>query len=105
MQVKVFHWHYSDGWRTIPEILREKYGIEKEFDKDLVGWHCWAYSDDDHEFEQWMKDNMTGEYDCTRRFNSGDPMTTIIIRKDEDATLFKLMWNPHPDRFGGNGSR
>jgi len=106
MQVRVFHWHYNDGWRNIPRVLQEKYGgRDKEFDEDLIGWHCWAYPDDDGEFEAWMKANMKGEYDCTRRFNSGDPMTTVIIRNDEDATLFKLRWNPAPDRFGGHGSR
>ena len=103
MQVKVYHWRYHDGWRDVPPILRAQYGKDREFEEDLVGWHCWVYSDDD-EFEKWMKANMKGEYDCTWRFNSGDPMMTVLIRDDEDATLFKLMWNPKPDRFGGYGS-
>ncbi len=105
MQVKVYHWHYSDGWRDVPQILRAQYGKDREFDEDLVGWHCWAYPDDWDEFDDWMKTNMKGEYDSTRRFNSGDPMITILIKEDEDATLFKLMWNPKPDRFGGHGSK
>jgi hypothetical protein len=93
-----------DGWRDIPHVLRKSGGPEKEFNEELVGWHCWAYCDDHHGFEEWMKNNMTGAYDCTWRFNSGDPMHTVLITKPEDATLFKLTWNPNPDRFGGAGA-
>lgn len=104
MQVTVHHWHFMDGWRDIPTILREAGGPEKEFEEHLIGWHCWVYCDDWNEFDNWMKNNMTGKYDCTRRFNSGDPMMTIHIIEPEDATMFKLTWNPNPDRFGGAGA-
>jgi hypothetical protein len=30
--------------------------------------------------------------DCTRRFNSGDPMTTVYISEDSEATAFQLRW-------------
>ena len=87
--MKVKHWNYNDGWRTLYTINGN---TEKEFDHYLVGWHCWAYAGEDENIEQWMKDNMVGEYECDFRFNSGDPMHTIIIRENEDAMLFKLKW-------------
>jgi len=89
----VQHWRYEDGWREIPTILRDKYdGREKEFDEALVGWHCWVYPANDKDFARWMKKNMKGKYECDFRFNSGDPMFTVLIKDDQDATLFKLTW-------------
>lgn len=84
MQVNVRHWRYEDGWRNILHTET------KEFREDIVGWHCRAYADSD--FEKWMEQNMKGQYDCTFRFNNGDPMYTIHICDNEDATLFKLTW-------------
>jgi len=107
-KTSVHHWRYDDGWSDIPFALLDKNSPTTNtrfFNKELVGWHCWVYPEDDREFERWMKKNMTGKYDCTHRFNSGDPMYTVIIRNDEDATLFKLTWNPIPDRFRGHGSK
>lgn len=95
MKAFVRHWHYEDGWTMIPLALRDKNGVmadDKFFQGEIVGWHCWVNPEDDEEFEQWMKQNMTGKYDCTFRFNSGSPMYTVTITKDEDATLFKLTW-------------
>ena len=92
MRVSVKHWRYEDGWRPIPHILRESYGKDKEFDKFIVGWHCWVYTNNDREFVEWMDNNMKHPYNCDHRFNSGDPMYTIFITHDEDATLFKLRW-------------
>lgn len=87
------HWNYHDGWRDIPEPLKKIYKNEiRHFDKDIVGWHCWVYPEDDNEFVTWMENNMTGSYECDYRFNSGDPMFTVHIREDEDATLFKIRW-------------
>ncbi len=89
----VQHWNYHDGWR---DMYYAKDGrlenTEREFDKDLVGWHCWVYPSNDKEFVQWMETNMKGEYECDHRFNSGDPMYTVCIREDEDTTIFKLTW-------------
>jgi hypothetical protein len=30
--------------------------------------------------------------DVTHRFNSGDPMSTVHITDDQEATLFTLRW-------------
>jgi len=90
--MKVHHWRYEDGWRLVPPVLRKEGEPEKEFNEEIVGWHCWVYADDNKDFEKWMRKNMKGKYDCTFRFNSGDPMHTVWIREDEDATLFKLTW-------------
>jgi hypothetical protein len=90
----VRHWHYADGWKNVLAVLQDENKIPTSgtyFDKDVVGWHCHVYTDDD-EFEKWMKENMKGEYDCTFRFNSGNPILAIHIKDDEDASLFKLKW-------------
>lgn len=89
--VKVRHWRYEDGWRFVPEFLRKPGEPEKEYNEEIKGWHCWVYADS-NDFGKWMKKNMKGKYDCTFRFNSGDPMHTVWIKEDEDATLFKLTW-------------
>lgn len=92
-KTRVQNWRYDDGWYDIPVVLREKYGgQEKEFREELIGWHCWVYAGDDAEFNDWMEKNMKGSFDCTFRFNSGDPMHTVTIKDNEDATLFKLTW-------------
>jgi len=88
----VHHWRYDEGWRDIPHILRKPGGPEREFDEEMKGWHCMVYVGTDHDFEGWMESNMTGEYDCTYRFNSGDPCYFVSIKDDIDATKFKLKW-------------
>lgn len=59
-----------------------------------AGWYCWAYAthvkDETFNLEKWMKKNMTGKYDCTMRFNSGDPMYTVWIKEEKDAMFFQL---------------
>lgn len=89
----VNHWRYENGWRDIPLVLQpSRGGRRKEFLPELIGWHCWVYPTDEIEFTNWMYDNMKGVYDCTFRFNSGDPMFTVHIVDNEDASLFKLRW-------------
>ena len=88
----VNHWRYDNGWQDIPIILRKINGPTRKFSKGIRGWHCWVYPHDDSSFESWMKKNMKGKFDCTFRFNSGNPMYTVFIKDDEDATLFKLTW-------------
>lgn len=91
----VRHWKYDDGYHPLPADFTRKNSAATNtvfFNKEIVGWHCWFYPSDNTDVEAWMKQNMTGKYDCTFRFNSGDPMYTILITKDEDATLFKLTW-------------
>ena len=95
MKSLVKHWRYDDGWQEIPLALRDKNGVmtnDRMFNEDIVGWHCWVYPGHDRDVAAWMKDNMIGDYECDFKFNSGDPMYLIIIRKEEDATLFKLTW-------------
>ena len=87
-KTRVCHWHYHDGWRP-------SFGVTQDariFDEDLKGWHCWVYPADDVGIEQWMKLNMSGKYECDFRFNSGDPMYTVLIKEDRDATVFKMRW-------------
>jgi len=92
-KTRVQHWRYEDGWRDIPYMLRKFHnGEDKEFSEYITGWHCWVYANNDEDFEGWMRDNMRGEYECDLRFNSGDPMYTVLIKDNEDATLFKLRW-------------
>ena len=86
-KVAIYYWEYSDG-------------VTRQGGTDLFpmippkGWSCWAYAAHiQNEFDEWMENNMKGKYDCTFRFNGGDPMFTIWIEDDEDATLFKLRWD------------
>jgi hypothetical protein len=56
------------------------------------GWYCWVYPADNDEFESWMATHCpTADY--TRRFNSGDPMTTVHIKDNNEAMLFALRWS------------
>ena len=89
--MKVHHWRYESGEpEAVPEYMYSVYP-GKFRDGPPKGWHCWAYVDDNLVFEQWMKINCPTADTC-RRFNSGDPMTEVHIKTDEDATLFKLRW-------------
>ena len=90
MKVKIAYWRHDDGWHYVPEVIRGDRDPKYEFIEDSVGWHCWVYAD--YEFELWMEENMTGPFDVSFRFNGGDPMYTVHIVKEEDATLFKLRW-------------
>lgn len=66
---------YPSGWRS---------GAPR-------GWYCWVYTDDTHGFTEWMDNNCpTAGY--IHRFNSGDPMITVHITDDREATLFMLRW-------------
>lgn len=91
MRVKtsVHHWRFESGESVFmgksviyPDGYRE--GSPR-------GWYCWVYPEDDEEFENWMSKNCPTA-DCTRRFNSGDPMTTVYIKDDTEATIFSLRW-------------
>lgn len=88
----VHYWAYNNGWSEIPVVFRKPDGRTREYNKHTVGWHCWVYPADDDVFVDWMGKNMQGEYSCIHRFNSGNPMYTVHIQDDEDATLFKLTW-------------
>lgn len=75
--VSVHHWRYEDG----------------STGDDVKGWYCWVFESVDFSIRDWMEKNMKGKYDCTPRFNSGNPMHTILIRDEEDAAFFKLTFD------------
>ena len=70
------HWRFEDGVGP--------YSAQR-------GWYCWVYPENDHEFESWMESNCPTA-DVTHRFNSGDPMYSVYISDDTEATLFYLKW-------------
>ncbi len=91
MNVSVYYWKYETGKpEEMPEYMKHIYptGFKHSAPK---GWHCWAYPNNDREFEEWMT-RICPTAEFTYRFNSGDPMYTIYITNDEEATSFKLQW-------------
>ena len=85
MKLSVQHWRFEDG-DTCPNP-----GSQWPMEASPRGWYCWVYADDQKVFMDWMKKNCPTA-DCTHRFNSGDPMTTIYIKEDQEAVLFQLKW-------------
>jgi hypothetical protein len=81
----VHHWKFHDGVTAI--------NPGNPFGESVPprGWTCWVYPDDDNEFVEWMH-RMCPTADVTHRFNSGDPMYTVNITKDSEATAFQLRW-------------
>ena len=81
----VHHWKFHDGVTPI--------NPGNQFGETVLprGWTCWVYPDDDNEFVEWMN-RMCPTADVTHRFNSGDPMYTVTISKDSEATAFQLRW-------------
>jgi hypothetical protein len=81
----IHHWRFEDG-KKVPNP-------ESQFPMDPPprGWYCWVYTDDWDEFLSWMAKNCPAA-DCAQRFNSGDPMITVYIKEDREATLFQLRW-------------
>jgi hypothetical protein len=79
------HWQYHDG--VTPINPGNPFG-------EIVpprGWTCWAYPEDNNEFESWMAKNCpTADY--TFRFNSGNPMWTVNITEEKEAMIFQLRW-------------
>lgn len=85
MKTLVHHWRFNDG--VDPINPGNPYG-ETVLPRS---WSCWVYPENDHEFEIWMARNCpTADY--THRFNSGDPMWTVSIIDDKEATLFTLKY-------------
>ena len=84
-QTVVHHWSFHDGVTPI--------NPGNQFGETVLprGWTCWVYPTDNYKFEEWMK-RMCPTADVTHRFNSGDPMYTVSITKDSEATAFQLMW-------------
>ena len=92
MKTTIHHWRFEDGWSTVPAILRKSGQPEREFRKEIVGWHCWAYCDDHRAFIDWMNEHCPGA-DCTPRFNSGDPMLAVHIKDRAEAAYFMLCYD------------
>jgi hypothetical protein len=84
-RVSVQHWRFEDG-NTCPNPDNPW-----PIDPPPRGWYCWVYTDDYGEFVGWMSKNCPTT-DCTHRFNSGNPMTTVYIKEDQEAVLFQLKW-------------
>jgi hypothetical protein len=81
----VHHWRFETGLRE------ESVGDLWKHDPMPRGWYCWAYPADNHNFKEQMK-RMCPTADVTFRFNSGDPMYTVYIKDDAEATAFQLMY-------------
>lgn len=79
------HWQFHDGVTAINPGNRFGEIVPPR------SWTCWVYPDDDREFEEWMT-RMCPTAEWTHRFNSGDPMYTVTITKDSEATAFQLKW-------------
>lgn len=58
------------------------------------GWYCWAYPSDDGDFVSWMEQHCP-KAEVTHRFNGGDPMFTVHIKDEHEATVFQLKWMHH----------
>jgi hypothetical protein len=85
MTVQVRHWRFETGDRE------DSVGNLWKHDPIPRGWYCWVYPKDGCDFDDWMTKNCPSA-DVTFRFNSGDPMYTVYIKDDEEATLFGLRW-------------
>ena len=81
----VHHWRFEDG-KTAPNP-----GSSFPLDPPPRGWYCWVYPNIDKMFVDWME-KFCPTADVTHRFNSGDPMYTVYIKDDKEATLFQLKW-------------
>ena len=88
MKVSVHYWKFEDG-KTPPNAGHPI--KELLLDPPPRGWYCWVYPKDDRAFEEWMT-RICPTADMCHRFNSGDPMWTVYIKDDVEATVFQLMW-------------
>lgn len=91
-KVSVYYWEYHNGVDLPPNAALLK-SLDIDCEPNPKGYTCHVFTDEPESFENWMKRNIIGSYDCTWRFNSGNPMYTVFIKDDEDAMLFKLKWS------------
>jgi len=85
----VHHWRFQTGEpEHVGVSVIDPTGIREGPPR---GWYCWVYPEDDVEFADWMAENCPSS-DCLHRFNSGDPMWTVYIKDDLEATIFSLRW-------------
>jgi hypothetical protein len=88
VKASVHHWRFEDG-KTSPNAGHPI--KELILDPSPRGWYCWVYPEDDRAFEEWMT-RICPTADMCHRFNSGNPMWTVYIKDDVEATVFQLMW-------------
>jgi hypothetical protein len=88
MKTLVQHWRFEDG-----KTRSENYGGNSRVVREPIprGWYCWVYPTDDQDFVGWME-RLCPTADVVHRFNSGNPMYTVYISDDQEATLFQLKW-------------
>ena len=84
MKTSVHYWRFDDGTKPINPGNPFMSFVPR-------GWYCWVYPEDNHEFEIWMTRHCPTA-DVTHRFNNGNPMWTVYINNDHEATLFQLRW-------------
>jgi hypothetical protein len=84
-KTSVHHWRFEDGKTPL------NLGSRWEMPPAPRGWYCWVYPENNDAFESRMAKNCPTA-DCTQRFNSGDPITTVYIKDDKEAMLFELKW-------------
>jgi hypothetical protein len=96
--MKVRHWRYDDGRvKTFDRKIGAWVDLG-EVEDEQKGWHCWVYLDDQFEitrFNNWLQLHIRKGYEAIRRFNSGNPMTTLIISDDDEAMKFKEYWSDY----------
>ena len=95
LDVRVKHWNHTKpqsgtdptaGNSVVPGYLQHIQSVPV-----VEEWTCWVYTNDKESFLKWFEKNCpTGS--CIFRFNSGNPMFTVLISDMAEATLFKLMW-------------
>ena len=84
----VHHWRFEDG---VARSIVEGRGRARRLDSPERGWYCWVYPESDKIFTDWMEKHCPSA-ECIHRFNSGDPMYTVYIKEDKEATLFTMKW-------------
>ena len=89
MTTSVHHWRFETG-------EPQKVGVSVVYPDGMMessprGWYCWVYPEDDVAFADWMAENCPSS-ECVHRFNSGNPMWTVFITDEREATLFTLRW-------------
>jgi hypothetical protein len=89
MTTSVHHWRFETG-------EPQKVGLSVVYTDGMMessprGWYCWVYAEDDVAFADWMAENCPSSA-CIHRFNSGNPMWTVYITDEREATLFTLRW-------------
>lgn len=89
-KTRVFSWRFETGE---PEFIGKSIVYPDGFrDGAPRGWYCSVYPEDDDLFIGWMSHNCPTA-NVIHRFNSGDPMWTVHITDEMEATLFTLRWS------------